>query len=288
MRLRTVLLALPACVLVTACDFGATDSGGSNETGPTSTQLSELARAFTDDLESETNTLTMTLPGAPIGITFAGACPDSSNADDNDDDGVLDAAELVYAGTACQQTTWRGGSIAVSGIVEVTDPSQGSNSGYSLHFTDLAWTYTNPTASLSYTSTRNGRRTRIGSADSIVVESVDTTDRARTVIPAIAHITKELTWAFGADDNDAIAIDQPLPSGRLSVEGSWNWLRSSEAWELGVTTVTRLHYDASCTQPQRFTAGVVQLEGRVDGAEGHVELTFTACGSEPTRRWVRD
>lgn len=287
MRLRTVLLAVPLTALVTGCDFGATDSG-STESGPTATQLSELARSFTDDLESETNTLTLTLPGAPVGIGFAGPCPDSSNSTDADADGVLDDATLTYAGNDCTQSTWRGGTVAVTGSVRVTDPSQASNSGYTLRFTNLAWTYTNATSSLSYTATRNGRRTRIGSADSIEVVSVDTTARARPVITAVAQITKDLTWAFGADDNDAISIDAPLPSGRLAVDGDWKWVRSTENWALTVSTITRLHYDATCTQPQRFTAGVLRLSGEVDGADGYVELTFAACGAEPTRRWVRN
>jgi hypothetical protein len=286
-RHRAAISALLACSLTLGCDFGATDSG-STEPGPSANQLSELARSFTDDLESETNTLTLTLPGAPVGIDFAGSCPDSSNTTDADEDGVLDDAVLIYAGAACRQTTWRGGEIAVTGQVEVTDPSQASNSGYNIHFTDLAWTYTNPTESRSYTATRNGRRTRIGSADSIEVESVDTTDRARPVISAVAHIRKDLIWSFGADDAGAIEIDQPLPDGRLAVEGDWNWLRSSESWALAVSTVTRLRYDASCEEPQRFTAGRLRLTGRVDGSEGYVELTFTGCGEEPTRRWVRD
>jgi hypothetical protein len=265
--------------------MGATGTGN-NSPGPSSTQLSELGRAFTDDLESETNTLTLTLPGAPMGIIFAGACPDSSNAVDDDADGVLDDAVLTYAGTACQQATWRGGSIAVTGQVRVQDPSQASNSGYTLRFNDLAWAYTDQSNNLSYTSTRNGRRSRSGDGDSIVVESVDTTDRARPVINAVAHMYKELTWAFGAEANDAIQIDAPLPSGWLSVHGAWNWLRSSEAWEMTVTTRSRLHYDASCTGPQRFNAGVLRLSGRVDGADGYMELTFTGCGVEPTRRWA--
>ncbi len=285
-RFRTAFLLIPGLVFATACDFGATDSG-STEPGPSANQLSELARSFTDDLESETVTLTMTLPGAPMGINFAGSCPDSSNTTDDDEDGILDDAVLTYAGAACRQTTWRGGAIEVTGEVRVTDPSQASNSGYSVHFADLAWTYTNPTESRSYTATRNGRRTRIGSADSIEVESVDTTDRARPVISAVAHIRKDLIWSFGADDAGAIVTDQPLPDGRLAVEGDWNWLRSSESWELAVSTVTRLRYDASCEEPQRFTAGRLRLTGRVDGSEGYVELTFTGCGEEPARRWVR-
>jgi hypothetical protein len=286
-RFRTAFLLIPGLAFATACDFGATDSG-STEPGPSANQLSELARAFTDDLESETNTLTLTLPGAPMGIDFAGSCPDSSNTTDADADGVLDGAVLIYTGAACRQTIWRGGEIAVTGQVEVTDPSQASNSGYALHFTNLAWTYTNPTESRSYSATRNGRRTRIGSADSIEVESVDTTDRTRPVISAVAHIYKDLIWSFGADDAATIAIDQPLPDGRLAVEGDWTWLRSSESWDLSVRTVTRLRYDAACEAPQRFIAGRLRLTGRVDGSDGYVELTFTGCGEEPARRWVRD
>lgn len=281
-RFRIALLLAPACALVSACDFGATDSG-STAPGPSATQLSELARSFTDDLESETNTLTLTLPGAPIGITFAGPCPDSSNTTDASGDGVLDDAILTYSGADCSQTTWRGGSIAVTGSVRVQDPG----SGYKLTFNDLAWIYTNPTESLEYTATRNGIRTRTGDADSIRVTATGTTERSRSVITAVATVTKDLLWTFGADDDGAITLDEPLPSGRLAVSGAWNWSRSSEDWALAVSTVTRLHYDTTCTQPQRFTAGVLRLTGRVNGSDGYMELTFSACGSDPTRRWVR-
>src|SRR5690606_28872178 len=100
-RMRTHhLWPLAAGFLVLACDFNATGTGDP-VTGPSSTQLAEVARAITDDLESETQTLTLTVPGAPMGITFAGACPDSSNGTDADGDGVLDDAVLTYAGSAC-------------------------------------------------------------------------------------------------------------------------------------------------------------------------------------------
>lgn len=287
LRKNSTVLTLLLSLVLTACDFGATGSGSTGD-GPSVGQLSEVARAFTDDLESETGTLTLTYPGAPEGIDFVGACPDSSNSTDADADGVLDDATLTYAGAACRQSSWRGGVLAVTGSVRVTDPSQASNNGYTVGFDDLTWAYTSPTESLTYISTRNGTRSRIGDADSIVVETDETTDRQRIVITAVAHITKELTLTFGADVNDAIEVDQPLPDGKVAVEGSWDWVRSSEDWELTVSTLTPLQYDASCDEPQRFTAGRVRLTGRIDGAEGHVDLEFEACGEEPARSFTRD
>lgn len=283
MRVRFPLVL----TLLAACGLGATDSGGGGA-GPSSTQLSEVMRAFTDDLESETVTLTLTLPGAPAGIDFDGACPDTSNTEDTDGDGVLDDATLTYGGSACEYEGWRGGTIAVTGEVDVTDPNLASSSGYTLQFDDLAWTYTNADESREYSATRNGRRTRLGSADSIRVESVDTTERRRTVIPAVALIAKDLLWTFGADEDDAIAIDQPLPDGKVSVEGDWHWRRSTENWELEVTTERRLQYDASCTAPQKFTNGEVRLAGRMDGVDGYITITYNDCGEEPTRTWTID
>lgn len=286
MRLRIrFLLLLPA--FVAGCDFGATDSGN-NGAGPTNTQLLELARSFTDDLESETGSLTITAPGAPARFDFVGDCPDSSSTTDADADGILDNATLTYAGAACRQNNWRDGVLAVTGEVQVTDNSQLNGLNYTLDFEDFGWGYTDPIESLSYISTRNGTRVRTGSTDSIKVETEETTDRQRLVITAIAHIARDLTWSFGATTPGSVVADAALPDGRLSVEGSWHWVRSTEDWELTVSTITPLLYDASCDEPQRFVAGTVRLSGTVADSDGHVTLTFSECGEEPTRTWVRD
>lgn len=287
MRLRSALPLIPI-LLTASCDFGATGSGDGGGAGPSSTQLTELSRSFTDDLESEAVTLTLTTPGAPSGIAFAGVCPDTSNTDDADDDGILDDAVLTFEGASCRSATWRGGAIEVTGEVRVIDPSQASSTAYQLRFTDLTWNYTNSSETLEYESVRNGRRSRTGNADSIVVESTDTTDRSRTSISAVARIIKDLTWRFGADDPDAIGVGEALPSGLLSVSGDWNWRRSSEDWEFAVTTRERLHYDATCVEPQKFTAGIIRLTGRVDGVDGFVTIRYTGCGENPTRTFTEN
>lgn len=287
MRLSHAVRVVPV-ILLAGCDFGATGTGNVGD-GPTSTQLLEVTRAFVDDLESESVTLTLTRPGSPIGVDFNGVCPNVSNTEDIDADGILDDATLTYSGAGCEAATWRGGTIGVDGIVQVIDLELDNDGAYELELDDLTWTYTNgDDESLEYTAVRNGRRIRTGTADSIRVISVDSIARTRTVITAIARIAKDLTWAFGADDDGAIEVDGPLPDGRLAVNGTWHWRRSTEDWDLDVATVTRLRYDASCDSTRRFTEGVITLTGRMAGTDGVLTLTFTGCGEAPTRQWTED
>lgn len=288
MRLSTAGLILVPLLLNGCIDIvGNTGSGGGAD-GPSSTQLSELGRSFTDDLESELQSMTLVQPGGPVDITFAGACPDSSNSNDSDADGILDNATLTYAGAPCRSALWRGGTIAVTGSVRVEDPSFSNSHSYALTLTNLGWRYVNPTETLSYTATRNGTRDRTGTNDSIRVASTMTTDRERPVITAVATIDQDLVWTFVATDENSIAPDAALPDGSLRVTGDYHWIRSSENWSLDLTTPTPLVYDADCNQEQRIVSGRVRLEGTIATVPGHLDLTFTGCGAEPIRAFTKD
>lgn len=288
MRLSRATLILTPLIMAGCIDLaGNTGSGGGTGDGPSATQLTEISRSFTDDLESEIQSLTLVQPGGPVDISFAGACPDSSNNVDDDDDGILDNATLAYAGADCRSASWRGGTIAVTGSVRVVDPSANATS-YNLTLTNLAWRYVNSTETLSYTATRNGTRNRTGGPDSIKVTSTMTTDRERPVITAIATIDQDLVWIFKSAVAGTLAADAPLPDGYIEVTGGWHWTRSTENWNLDVTTEVPLAYDASCSAEQRIVAGRIRLAGTIAQKDGHVDIVYSACGVEPTRAFTKD
>jgi hypothetical protein len=274
-----------AIVLVLLSGCGDLTSGGSGAS-PSSGQITELMLAAQDELEAQLPQFSVVVPGVPLGGTLPVGCPPApSNTTDSDGDGILDDATITYTNPPCLLTGLRGGTAAVTGQVRIVDPSVNATS-FNLTFTDLTWDYTAPSGGLDYSVIRNGTLARSGTSSAVTVASLRTTKRQRGDIIALATLSLDLDWTFTASTPGSIQADQPLPDGSLTVAGSLGWVRSSEHWNLTVATPTPLVYDASCTEPQRFTSGVMTLTGTVAGQAGTLALVWSNCGTNPARVWT--
>ncbi len=283
-------VTLAAAALLIACTATLTDGsggGGGGTNPPPTNRFTELANSLEDAAESELPTLTLTQPGLPFSFPTTPGCPTVSSTADADADGILDNATFSFTNPPCSTTGFFGGTLTLTGAVRVQDSSLTSDSAYALTLTDLTWTFVDTAGTLSYTSVRNGQRSRVGSDSTITLAVTDTVKRSRPQITAVATIAKELVWGFVADTPGTILVNQPLPSGSITVTGNWHWRRSTEDWTLAVATPTPLVYDPTCTTTaQRIKSGQVTMAGAIAGVTGTLQINWSACGKLPTRTFI--
>jgi hypothetical protein len=238
-----------------------------------------------DEAEAVVAAFTLTAPGVPPTFVSAG-CPVASASGDTDGDGIPDDQTLTFTDPPCSVAGFRGGTFAVTGTVRVQDSTASDTVSYRLTLTDLAWTATDPATTRSFTATRNGTRSRTETDTSGMLTSSMTLVRQR---PNRANTTIDFsgTTEFVPDTAGTLRLGQPLPPGRLTIEGSFHWLRSTEDWTITVTTPLPLTFDPTCAgTPQQITGGKLALAGTINGADGTLTLTFTACGVDPSRTWT--
>lgn len=277
--------ALPALLLAGLAACGNV-SGTVGTSGPTLSQQLELRLTVEDEVESATSALTLAHPGVPPAFGAPAGCPAASSTADGDGDGIPDDATYTYLNPPCSVTGLGGGDYAVTGTLRVQDPSGANSTAFNLTLTDLAWSFTDSAGTLTYTATRNGTRTRLGSANaaSLAVDMEIVRERPNRVAATVNLVT---TTSFTASVPGTVQADQPLPDGTLTIAGTLDWQRSSEQWSLAVATPVPLNYDADCTTtPQRIKAGKLTLSGTVRGELGVLTLTWSACGAPPSRSWT--
>jgi hypothetical protein len=282
-------LTVALAVLLAACTAKLTDNsgGGGGGTSSATNRFTELTNSLEDAAESEVATLTTGRYGLPLSFPAVAGCPTASNTTDADGDGIPDDVTFTYTNPPCTTTGFFGGTLDVTGTVRVQDSSLTTDTAYALTFTNLAWQFTDTAGTLTYTATRNGKRSRAGNGSGITLAVTDTVRRARPQITAIATIAKDLVWRFVATTPGTIQVDQPLPGGTIAVTGNWHWTRSTEDWTLTVATPTPLVYDATCTTTaQRIKAGRVTMAGTIAGVPGTLVIDWSACGKRPSRTFV--
>jgi hypothetical protein len=101
---------------------------------------------------------------------------------------------------------------------------------------------------------------------------------------AVEHV-----WTVGFDPEATLQINQPLPSGSVTVAGSVAWLRGDENFDLTVTTATPLHYNAACDDTgQRFDEGELRVSGTFGDSPGYVRIVWEDCGDDPGIEFVAE
>ncbi|HXG45265.1 MAG TPA: hypothetical protein VNJ71_10965 [Gemmatimonadales bacterium] len=281
MRPTTLLCLLPFTAL-TACEVSL--SGGSSG-GVTATLQTELATAVQDELLGLAPALVVPGSGAPPGASLPAGCPAASSTTDSDGDGIPDDARLTFTNPPCSLSGFLGGTLTLDGTVRIQDPSGGNSTALDATLADLRWSYTDPGGIRSFTTTRNGTLNRLGSPDAALLAVNVTTVRHRPN-RAAATIGLVGTLDFTAETPGSLELDQPLPAGDLTLDGTWTWRRRTEDYRLTVSTVVPLQYDPTCAGPHRFRAGRLELAGTLQGRQGTLVLTWSACGTDPARRWL--
>lgn len=285
-RLLTVTVVL---ALAAGCESGGGNiyggGGGGGGTGaPTASQRRELMLALEDETEAALTSLTLATPGVPPTFSAPG-CPTVSGTTDTDGDGIPNDATVTFANPPCTMAVFRGGTFGITGTMEVQDSTAADTTSYRLILTNLAWAADTATGTRTFTATRNGTRTRTATDTSAILTSDlsivrQRPNRANTTIDVVS------TAEFVPDTSGTLDIGLLLPIGTLTLAGTAHWTRSTEDWTITVATPVALHYDPTCATPQRITSGQLTLDGTINGADGTLTLTWSACGVDPTTVWT--
>ncbi len=214
-------------------------------------------------------------------------CVTPSSPTDTDGDGVPDDASYTFTAPPCRYEGVRGFNLDVVGQLRITDPAPDiAGFGATVTLTGLRFSLSADDADKSYSVTRNGTVTLTGSAAGLEQTTDLQVVRTFTGLPDAAV---EHQWTVGFDPEATLQINQPLPSGSVTVAGTVGWTRGSESFDLTVTTATALHYDASCDATgQRFDDGELRVAGTFDETPGYVRITWTDCGDDPSIGFVAE
>ncbi len=206
---------------------------------------------------------------------------------DADHDNVPDNLTISFTLPACHF----GGPVGtayheLSGSVTISDPSV-VDPGVRVNFADLlartvAFPHDSvPTDSIYVLRRVNGVWQLLASASGF-----SATDSTTASHESSQHGTAQLAKAwqvdFVADSGETFVPDHRLPSGNLTVNGTTTRTAGPEVKGFSLTTVTPLHYDATCASADRITAGELHIFYSSPRGTATVTLVFTACGVDPT------
>jgi hypothetical protein len=167
--------------------------------------------------------------------------------------------------------------------MRIQDTNQENGFDLTQTLTDFAWQLTDNNGDRSFKAIRNGTRSRTGTHEAATLAVDMNIVRQRTGHPD-ATIQRTGSVTFTAAVGESLFVDRRLPSGTIDVEGTQSWQRGTESYSFAVTTPTLLQYDATCTLTrQRIKAGELDFTGTWGDKHGVLKLTFTACGTPPTR-----
>jgi hypothetical protein len=260
--------------------------------GPSSEQVGAVGGTTRDEVEASLNALTLRTTIEPLGAGASGGvgsvgqptCASPSSATDSDGDGIPDDATYLFTAPPCRFTGFRGSTLDIVGQIRIQDPSL-TNAGFDFLATlaSLRYTYTPGNGGLVYSVTRNGTRTLTGSVSGLQL----TTDlQVQRTFPGQSDAAVDQQWTVAYTPESPLALNQPLSSGTLDVEGTLNWTRGTETFDLTVTTETPVHYTAGCSGSRRIDAGEVRVNGTFGDATGYVRIRWSECGKDPEVRFV--
>jgi hypothetical protein len=285
MRLARLVVILSVAA---ACEPGISlTGGGSGGTGVSATLQTEMATAMQDELEGLVSAAVVPGNGTPIGTTLPAGCPTVSSTADADQDSIPTDAVYSFASPPCDIAGFLGGTLSLSGTVEIRDSSGTDTTTFEVTQDTMTWDYTDPTASRTYKAVRTGTEGVSVDFDAITIGFDLQTLRTRPAFTATETLDLTGSLLFTSAVPDSLVLWEPLPLGTISVDGSFHWRRSTENYTLTISTPTPITYDPSCTgTPDQFTDGEMDLVGTIQGVDGTLILTWSGCGADPTRSWV--
>jgi hypothetical protein len=212
-------------------------------------------------------------------------CATATAPADTDGDGVPDDAIYTFTAPPCRYPDVRGFTLDVVGQLRVVDPApETAGFGAVVDFTNFRFTLTTEDPDRNYSVTRNGRITLTGSPTGLELSSEMQILRT---FSGLSDAAVEHVWTVDFDPETTLQINQPLPSGAVTVAGTVNWTRGDETFELALTTVTPLHYNAACDDTgQRFDEGELTISGTFGETPGTVHIGWGNCGDDPNIEFV--
>lgn len=217
----------------------------------------------------------------------ADPCVTASSPADTDGDGVPDDATYIFTAPPCRFADVRGFTLDVVGQLRVVDPAPGTAGfGAVVDFTNFRFSLIANDADRNYSVTRNGRVTLTGAPTGLELNSEMQVLRT---FSGLSDAAVEHVWTLGFQPEATLQINQPLPSGAVTVAGTVNWTRGDETFELTVTTITPLHYNAACeASGQRFDSGELAVSGTFGETPGSVHIGWGSCGDDPNIEFVAE
>jgi hypothetical protein len=275
-----------------ACSSSTNPSGG---TSLSAAETNVIGEAVADEVDQSAGSLTLdaAAPGkasaqSAASFSLAGTppgtgCATVSSSTDTDGDGAPDLATYTFALPACSFTGFRGGTLEVTGTVDISDPTPSSaDFAYQATLHDLLFAFTGPQGNLSFTALRNGTRVLTGNAAGAALSNQITVVRTFP-LGEQATVTHNLLLTFTPAQGESLALGQPLPNGTFEKSGTFTWVRGSVTRTFAVTTVSPLVWDASCTTDRKITSGEIHAT-LSDG--GYLKTVWTGCGVDPVRTFV--
>jgi hypothetical protein len=267
-------LALAVC----ACSDSTSSSGG----GISASDASDISVAESDEVEQAVSAVTTPVSLSAESPTAPG-CATVDNETDTDGDFQPDDATYTFALPACHFVGFRGGSLDVTGTINLSDPTPSApDLAIVATLTDFTFTFTSPDQTRTYAAVRNGTRTLTGNAQGASLSNQVTVVRSRPN-RADATVVHNLLLTFTPAEGESLAFGQPLPDGTFERTGTFTWSRGGRSLTFTVTTVAPIVWDASCTTDRKITSGETHATLE-DGS--YVKTVWTACGVDPTRTYV--
>jgi hypothetical protein len=214
-------------------------------------------------------------------------CVPPSSSTDSDGDGVLDDATYTFTAPPCRYEDVRGFTLDAVGQLRVVDPApETAGFGASITLTGLRYSLSAEDSDKNYSATRNGTIVLTGTPAGLELDTDIQVLRSFTGLP---DASAEHQWTVGFDPESTLQINQPLPSGSVTVAGTVAWNRGNESFSLTVTTVTPLHYDSTCEAVgQRFDDGELRVSGTFGETPGNVRIVWGNCGEDPDVEFVAE
>jgi hypothetical protein len=219
-------------------------------------------------------------------------CVTPSSAPDTDGDGVPDEANYNLTAPPCNYTGVRGFALDVVGQLRIVDPAPDTAGfGADITLTNLRFSLSAEESDLEYDLTRNGTIALRGNPTGLSQE-VDL--QVLRTFTGFSDAQVEHVWTVDFAPEATLQINQPLPSGSVTVTGSVAWTRggdqeTQENFDLTITTADPLHYNAGCTETGlRFDAGELRVAGVFGETPGFVRITWERCGDDPEIGFVAD
>ena len=215
-------------------------------------------------------------PGKPGGQNCVTVTP--SPTVDTDGDRVPDKATFTYD---CSRSNNGVVSSSRKGTVEISDPSNDAGVWGFDSKVNLVEVSTKKGGNKTVTETRTGERHPRKTADKITQDHTLNVLRQVTGEP---DATVANTWKleFTAATPGTIEMGKPLPAGSITANGSHSVTKDGKVRAYALETTTPLQYDPACDAELKIVAGTVKATVTKDTGTGTLEVSFGACGTEPT------
>ena len=259
---------------ILALGLGAcSDTGAPTDDTIPSAEAADIGDAAADEGEQAS------LAVGPI----ARGCATVDDLTDTDQDGAPDQATFTYTLPACHFTGYRGGTLDVTGVIVLSDPTPtAADFAYQATLDDFTRSFTGAGGARSYTAVRNGTRVLTGNAAGLSLSNTMTVVRTYPARPQ-GTVSHNLLLQFTPAAGTSLRRGDPLPDGIFTENGTLTWSREGRSRTFTVTTVAPLVWDASCSTERKIASGEIRL---TLASGGYVRLVWSGCGEDPERSFV--